>query len=73
MLKPTNMWLESSDLHLFNHLKPNTMKESLVDLKAKAYDVLAQIEYLQAVLADVNNKIRNFKEEEEAVVVEEEK
>jgi hypothetical protein len=49
------------------------MKESLVDLKAKAYDVLAQIEYLQAVLADVNNKIRNFKEEEEAVVVEEEK
>ena len=50
------------------------MKESLVDLKAKAYDVLAQIEYLQAVLTDVNNKIRNFKEDAEAVeVVDEEK
>ena len=43
------------------------MKETLVELKAKAYDVLAQIEYLQAVLAEVNNKIRNYKEEEPVV------
>lgn len=46
------------------------MKETLVDLKAKAYDLLAQIQYLQAVLAEVNAQISNFKGEE--VVVAEE-
>lgn len=46
------------------------MKESLVELKAKAYDVLAQIEYLQRVLAEVNSQIQNYKEAEEAVVAE---
>lgn len=40
------------------------MKESLVELKAKAYDVLAQIEYLQRVLSEVNSQIQNYKEEE---------
>jgi prefoldin subunit 5 len=43
---------------------------SLVELKAKAYDVLAQIEYLQRVLAEVNSQIQNYKEAEEAVVAE---
>lgn len=43
---------------------------SLVELKAKAYDVLAQIEYLQRVLSEVNSQIQNYKEAEEAVVAE---
>lgn len=47
-------------------------KETLVELKAKAYDLLAQIQYLQAVLAEVNSKISTFGKEEEAVVEEEE-
>ena len=42
------------------------MKESLVELKAKAYDVLAQIEYLQRVLSELNSQIQNYKEEEVA-------
>ena len=42
---------------------------TLVELKAKAYDVLAQIEYLQRVLTEVNSQIQNYKEEE-AVVAE---
>lgn len=33
---------------------------SLVELKAKAYDILAQIEYLQRELAAVNSKISTF-------------
>lgn len=40
---------------------------TLVELKAKAYDVLAQIEYLQRVLAEVNSQIQNYKEEEVVV------
>jgi hypothetical protein len=41
------------------------MKPSLIELKAKAYDILAQVEYLQQELAKVNNAILNYKEEEE--------
>lgn len=37
---------------------------TLVELKAKAYDVLAQIEYLQRVLSELNSQIQNYKEEE---------
>jgi hypothetical protein len=45
---------------------------TLVELKAKAYDVLAQIQYLQNVLAEVNTEIQNFKEQEAPAVVAEE-
>ena len=37
---------------------------TLVELKAKAYDILAQIEYLQQELAKVNQKISNSLKEE---------
>ena len=43
---------------------------SLVELKAKAYDVLAQIEYFQRLLSELNSQIQNYKEAEEAVVAE---
>lgn len=42
------------------------MKPSLVELKAKAYDILGQIQFLQMELEKVNQAIANFKEEEEA-------
>jgi prefoldin subunit 5 len=32
------------------------------DLKAQAYDLLAQIEYLQAQLREVGGKIANYEE-----------
>lgn len=40
------------------------MKPSLVELKAKAYDILGQIQFLQMELEKVNQAIANFKEEE---------
>lgn len=44
---------------------------SLVELKAKAYDILAQIEYLQKLLVEVNGEIRKKQQEsQEAVVTE---
>lgn len=43
---------------------------TLVELKAKAYDILAQIEYLQRLLNETNAQIQNYKEPEEAVVAE---
>lgn len=33
---------------------------NLTELKAQAYDILAQIEYLQRELARVNNEIANY-------------
>lgn len=36
---------------------------SLVELKAKAYDILGQIQYLQIELEKVNQAIANYKEE----------
>lgn len=33
-------------------------KTSIVELKAKAYDILAQIEYLQRLLAETNAQIQ---------------
>lgn len=39
---------------------------TIVELKAKAYDVLAQIEYLQRVLAEVNVQIQKQTQEETA-------
>ena len=44
------------------------MQQSLVELKAKAYDILAQIEFLQKMLMEVNAQIQqesNKKPEEE--------
>lgn len=38
---------------------------TLTELKAQAYDILAQIEYLQRELAKTNEMIANYKIEEE--------
>lgn len=38
----------------------------LVELKAKAYDILAQIEYLQKMLQEINQQISAKMQEEEA-------
>lgn len=38
---------------------------TLENLKAKAYDTLAQIEYLQIKLKELNQQIADFKPEEE--------
>lgn len=34
---------------------------TLIELKAKAYDILAQLEYLQQELKKVNEEIANYK------------
>lgn len=38
---------------------------NLTELKAKAYDILAQIEYLQRELAKVNNEIANYEQKDQ--------
>jgi hypothetical protein len=35
---------------------------TLIELKAQAYDILAQIEHLQHKLRETNNAIANYKE-----------
>jgi hypothetical protein len=39
---------------------------SLMELKAMAYDVIAQIEYLQKELVRINQNIANFKEDKQS-------
>lgn len=46
--------------------------QTITELKAKAYDILAQIQYLQEELVKVNNAIANHKPENEDVKKEEE-
>jgi len=36
---------------------------TLIELKAKAYDILAQLEYLQNELKKVNEEIANYQEQ----------
>ena len=42
--------------------------ETKEQLKAKAYDIIAQREYLDRVLQDLNMKIANYKEPVEKTV-----
>lgn len=40
---------------------------NLTELKAQAYDILAQIEYLQRELAKINELIVNYKEDSDTI------